>query len=253
MDLQEARREISLALVNQELLMVIGDCSVEYRGRAASRLPRGKRLCLIKGDHSFGIHQNRKLRPVNYMMGAAIASEIREGSLLLSARKAKPKEEIKAHFYSVDGVHRYALDDPSDLVLVGSERELSGELMKDLSFLEEGLRPVKAEVPLRKGTVDILGEDAQGRLVVIEVKRRKAEFDAVTQLERYMRQVEKMKGRQTRGILVAPDIGKAALELLEQYGLEYYRFDFDVDQPKARIKGVTKKQPTLREYLSHSK
>ena len=242
MDLQEARREISLALVNQELLMVIGDCSVEYNGRAASRLPRGKRLCLIKGDHSFGIHQNRKLRPVNYMMGAAIASEIREGSLLLSARKAKPKEEIKAHFYSVDGVHRYALDDPSDLVLVGS-----------LSFLEEGLRPVKAEVPLRKGTVDILGEDAQGRLVVIEVKRRKAEFDAVTQLERYMRQVEKMKGRQTRGILVAPDIGKAALELLEQYGLEYYRFDFDVDQPKARIKGVTKKQPTLREYLSHSK
>ncbi len=253
MDLQEARREISLALINQELLMVIGDCSVEYKGRAASKLPKGKRLCLIKGDRSFGIHQNRKLQPVNYMMGAAIAAEVKEGALLLSAKKTKPKEEIRAHFYTVEGLHRYALNDPSDLMLVGSERELSAQLMNDLSFLEEGLRPVKAEVPLRKGTVDILGEDAQGRLVVIEVKRRKAEFAAVTQLERYMRQVGKMKGRQTRGILVAPDIGKAALELLEQYGLEYYKFDFDVNQPRAQIRGVQKKQPTLREYLSHSK
>ncbi len=253
MDLTQARKEIAEAIHHQDLLMVIGDCHVEYQGRAASKLPLGKRLCLIKGDGSFGIHQNRKLRPVNYMMNAALASEVKEGLLVITARKPKPKEEIKAYFHTVEGLHRYAMDDPSDLMLVGSERELSAQLMNDLSFIEEGLKPIKSEVPSRNGTMDIVGEDAQGRLVVIEVKRRQADFDAVTQLERYMKKVAKMKGRETRGILVAPGISRNALELLEQYGLEYYKFEFDVDQPRVSIKGVQKKQPTLKEFISHSK
>ena len=249
MDLVHARKLVAEAIQNQEMLMVIGDCYVEYWGRAASKLPRGKRLCLIKGDGSFGIHQNKKLRPVNYMMDAAIASEVKDGCLLLSAKKAKPKEEIRVHFYAVDGVHRYAMDDREDVRLFGSERELSGQLMTDLSFIEPGLTPMKSEAPFRKGTVDILAEDGRGRLVVIEVKRRKAEFDAVTQLERYMKQVRKLKGRETRGLLIAPEISPHALELLEQSGLEFYQFDYEVGNPRATIKGVRKKQPTLSEYL----
>jgi len=249
MDLAQARKQIEEAIQAKEMLLVIGNCFVEYWGRAASKLPKGKRLCLIKGDNSFGIHQNRKLRPVNYMMNARIAVEEIDGALLLSARKQNPKEEIKAYFYRVDGLHRYEMDDPNDLRLFGSERELSDELMKDLTFLEPGLRPLKSEVPMRKGTVDIMAEDAEGRLVVVEVKRRKADFQSVSQLERYMKQVSKLKGRETRGILVAPDIGRNALELLEQSGLEFLKFDFEIGNPKATIRGVTKKQPTLAEYV----
>ena len=67
--------------------------------------------------------------------------------------------------------------------------------MQDLSFLEPGLKPLNQEEVFRKGVVDILAEDAKGRLVVIELKRRQADYNAVMQLQRYMKQVEKIKGK----------------------------------------------------------
>ncbi len=183
------------------------------------------------------------------MMNARISFEVTDGTLLLCAKKINPKEEIKVFFYSVDFLHSHKIDEPIDLRLFGSERELSDQLMNDLSFIEPGLKPLKKEDVFRKGIVDIIAEDAQKNLVVIEVKRRKADFAAVTQLARYMKQVEKLKNIKTRGLLVAPEITKAALELLENYGLEYFKFEFEIGNPSAKIKGVQKKQPTITEYL----
>lgn len=204
---------------------------------------------MIKGDNSFAIHQNRLLRPVNYMMNARIHFEVQDNAFVFSARKQKPKEEIKVYFYRIDDVHAHSMDAPADLRLFGSERELSDELMNDLSFIEPGLKPLKKEDVFRKGVVDIIAEDAKNNLVVVEVKRRKADFAAVTQLERYMKQVQRMKNKKTRGLLVAPDITKAAMELLENYGLEFFRLEFEIGNPKAKIKGAHKKQPTITEFL----
>ncbi len=204
---------------------------------------------MIKGDNSFAIHQNRLLRPVNYMMGAKIHFEVVDGALLLSAKKNSPKEEIKVFFYRIDAIHSHAMDLPADLRLFGSERELSDQLMNDLSFIEPGLKAIKKEDVFRKGIVDIIAEDAQSNLVVIEVKRREADFAAVMQLQRYMKQVEKIKNKKTRGILVAPDINKSAMELLENYGLEFFKLEFEIGNPSAKIKGVQKKQPMITEFL----
>jgi len=248
MQLEQAKELIEQAINRKELLMVVGNCFVEYWGRAASKLPKGKRLLLVKGDNSFAIHQNRLLRPTNYMLNAAIATELQDGTLVISAKKRKPKEEIKATFYRVDAVYSHEMDEKADLRLFGSERELSDELMQDLGFLEEGLKPLNKEEVFRKGIVDIMAEDKEGNLVIVEVKRRKADYSAVSQLQRYMKQVEKLKGRKTRGILVAPEIGKNALELLENYGLEFYSFDFEIGNPKAKIKGLQKKQKGIREF-----
>jgi len=249
MNLGQARRQIDEAISRKDMLMVIGDCYVEYWGRAASKLPRGKRLLLIKGDGSFAIHQNRLLRPANYMMGARIASELSDKALVLSARKIKPKETIKVEFFSVDGIHSYPMRESADLRLFGSERELSDELMQDLSFLEPGLKPLNKEEVFRKGIVDILAEDSDGNLVVVEVKRRQADYNAVMQLKRYMEQVRKIKGKNCRGILVAPEIGKNAHELLSQQGLEFYSFEFEIGNPKAKIKGLQKKQATIDKFF----
>jgi endonuclease len=247
--LQQAKKQIDEAIKKKEMTMIVGNCYVEYWGRAASKLPKGKRLLLIKGDNSFGIHQNRLLRPTNYMMNARIGTELQDSALLLSARKSNPKETIKAFFYRIDGIHSYEMDgENTDLRLFGSEKELSDQLMQDLSFLEPGLKPLNQEEVLRKGFVDILAEDAQGKLVVIELKRRKADYAAVEQLSRYMKQVEKLKGIETRGLLVAPEIGKHALELLESYGLEFFSIDFEIGNPKAKIKGIQKKQETLERF-----
>jgi len=249
MQLKQALSQIKAAIGRKDLIMVVGDCYVEYWGRAASKLPRGKRLLLIKGDSSFAIHQNRLLKPTNYMMGARIGAEIKDGAILLSARKLKPKETINVSLYSVEGIHSYPMDESADIRLFGSEKELSDELMQDLSFLEPGLKPLKQEDVFRKGVVDILAEDAKGRLVVIELKRRQADYNAVMQLKRYMQQVENIKGKETRGLLIAPSIGKNAYELLERNGCEFFSFDFEIGNPKAKIKGLQKKQETIDQFF----
>lgn len=251
MELEQAKKEIESAINRKELLLVIGKCFVEYFGRAASKLPKGKRLLLIKGDNSFAIHQNKLLRPTNYMMNARIACEMLEGTLILKASKLNPREIITVTFYSIDDVHVHEMQElkGDDIRLFGSEAELSKELMQDLSFIETGLKPLNQEEVFRKGIVDILAEDIEGNLVVVEVKRRKADYDAVTQLERYMKQVQNIKGKKTRGILVAPEIRKSALELLERSGLEFAKFEFEIGNPKAKIKGVQKKQKGINEYF----
>ena len=249
MELGQAYRQIHEAISRKDLLVVVGECYVEYWGRAASKLPRGKRLLLIKGDSSFAIHQNRLLRPTNYMMDARIAAELKDDSLVLSARKLKPKESITVTLYTVEGLHSYPMREQADLRLFGSERELSDQLMQDLSFLEPGLKPLNQEEVFRKGIVDILAEDAKGRLVVIELKRRQADYNAVMQLQRYMKQVEKIKGKETRGLLVAPSIGKNAYELLQRNGCEFFNFEFEIGNPKAKIKGLHKKQETIDKFF----
>ena len=119
--------------------------------------------------------------------------------------------------------------------------------MDDLSFLEPGLKPINQQQSFRKGVCDIIAEDRDGKLVVIELKRRQADYGAVTQLKRYVEQVEKIKGKQTRGILLAPDIRKNAMELLQSYGLEYFSYDFEVGE-RSKIKGIGKSQQKLGDY-----
>ncbi|MFH0954500.1 MAG: endonuclease NucS domain-containing protein [Candidatus Micrarchaeota archaeon] len=249
MELISVKQRIEAALHAKHLTNIVGECYVEYWGRAASKLPRGKRLLMLKGDGSVAIHQNRLLRPTNYMMNASIGCELLDNTLVITAKKLKPKESLKTIFYSVDDIQAYEMSENTDIRLFGSEKQLSDELMQDLSFLEPGLKPLNQEDVLRKGLVDILAEDSKKRLVVIELKRRQADFNAVQQLKRYMDQVKNMKNKETRGILIAPDIRKNAHELLERYGLEFFHLDFEIGNPKAKIKGLQKKQQTLFEAL----
>ncbi len=253
MELSQAKSVIEKAIEKKHLLCVVGNCFVEYWGRAASKLPRGKRMLVIKGDSSFAIHQNKNLRPANYMMNAGIAAELGNGTLVLSASKKKPAEKITVTFYGIEFAKAFDIRETSDLRLFGSEAELSRELMQDLSFIEPGLKPANQECPFKKGVIDILAEDSMKRLVVVEVKRRKADYKAVSQLYRYMKEVKKLKGRESRGILLAPDIQKRAKNLLEEYGLEFARLDFEIGNPKATIKGLEKSQCTLGGFINGRK
>jgi RecB family endonuclease NucS len=138
------------------------------------------------------------------------------------------------------------LPESNDLRLTGSEKELNDALMDDLSFLEPGLKPINQQQAFRKGICDIVAEDAKGRLVVIELKRRQADYSSVTQLKRYAEQVNKLKGIETRGILLAPSIRKSALELLKHYGLEYFSYDFEIGE-RSKIKGIGKSQMKIND------
>jgi endonuclease len=247
MKIENAQKKILDAIKQSNMCIVVGECYVEYEGRASSKLPKGKRMLLIKGDSSLAIHENRLIRPTNYMMGAKIACTlINNEALLVCAKKIKPKEKIEAWFYNIEDVINFDVPKTNDLRLVGSEKELNDALMDDLNFLEPGLKPINQQQVFRKGICDIIAEDSKGRLVVIELKRRQADYGAVTQLKRYMEQIEKIKGIETRGILLAPDIRKSARELLEGYGLEYFSYDFEIGE-RSKIKGIGKGQKKIGE------
>jgi RecB family endonuclease NucS len=252
MDLTQAKDEIIKAIHNQYMCFVVGECQVNYQGRAASKLPRGKRLLLIKADSSISIHENRLVRPTNYMTSGKTSCEIiqreENDELKIFSKKLKPqKETLNITFTKIQTVNSYDIPISNDLRLSGSEKELNQALMDDLSFLESGLKPINQQQVFRKGICDIIAEDADGKLVVIELKRREADYGSVTQLKRYVEQVEKMKGVSTRGILLAPEIRKSAMELLQSYNLEYLSYDFDVGQ-RSKIKGIGRSQKKLFEY-----
>ncbi len=247
--LAKAKEKLDSFLNSGKMIVVIGNCFVHYQGRAGSKLAEGNRMLLIKADNSFAIHQNTKLRPINYMMNAQSSTKIdsEKNCLVISAFKRKPKEKLEVFFNQIDFVQAFEIEREKELRLFGSERELSDLLMQDLSVLEKGLTALKKEQPLRKGIIDIIAEDKDKNLVVVEVKRRKADLNAVRQLYSYVKQVETIKGKKTRGIICAPLIGKPPMELLEKYGLEFCRLDYEIYNPKEEIKGLQKKQSTLTE------
>jgi len=252
MDFGEIKGQIDAGLLNKDLILIVGNCKVDYFGRATSKLPPGKRLVMIKGDGSISIHQNRLVRPTNYMMGSRIGSKISEESLTIYSNKTKPPEKLSVEFTEIHEIKRHEMEISNDLRLSGSERDLNEILMDDLSMIEPGLKPIDQQHHFRKGIADIIAQDKEGNFVVVELKRRQADFASVTQLHRYMKEVENMKNTKTRGILLAPDIRKNAKELLEQLGLEFSKLDFELmpnENKKAVIKGIEPKQQTLADHF----
>jgi len=250
-DFAQAKQEIDKALDNQQLLLVVGNCSVEYKGRAVSKLAEGDRLVIIKGDGSFLVHQNKNLAAINYQPPKGVVScTVEDNTLVLQATRRKPvKEQLKANFTAVYSVQAFPMKDDSSLKLYGSEKDLSNELMKDLEMIEKGLRPVKQESHVLKGYIDISAIDRNGNNVVIEVKRRNANLDAVSQLKRYVSEIAKIKDKKVRGILCAPGISSNALAFLEKEGFQFFKMEYEIHNPRAEIKGLQRKQKELKEFL----
>ena len=170
-----------------------------------------------------------------------------ETELKLSSIRRKPKEKIEVIFKTISFVSTHKMHDNQSIRLFGSENQLSELLLSDLHLIEKGLVPVKKEQVMKKGTVDIMAKDSHGRLVVIELKRRKAELNAVSQLSRYVEETKKLKNTQVRGILVAPEITPGAQKYLERENLEFFKLDFSIGNPSAKINGLESKQKTLFE------
>jgi hypothetical protein len=249
MEIEEAFKIAYRAIEMKENLIVVGDCSVKYHGRAASKLAAGERIVFIKQDGSFLVHQNKNLAAINYQPPKGVIScEMNDGMLILKAERRKPHEILEAVFTRVFFANSFVLKDDSNISVFGTEKNLSDLLMQDLDIIEEGLIPLKSESVLLKGHIDILAEDVKGNLVVIEIKRRTADLDGVSQLKRYVSEVSQRKDKKTRGILCAPSISPNALAFLEKEGFEYRKLEYEVSNPSAKIKGLHKKQSTMQDF-----
>jgi RecB family endonuclease NucS len=118
-----------------------------------------------------------------------------------------------------------SLVDSGEFSLYASEEDMHKAILLKPSLLEEGFKPISYEKKVDPGFVDVYGVDKNGKLVVVEVKRRTAGKEAAFQLAKYIDAIKGRADRKIRGILVAPNIAKDVQRLLATLGLEFKALD----------------------------
>ncbi|ELZ29840.1 hypothetical protein C474_12426 [Halogeometricum pallidum JCM 14848] len=205
------------------MVTMFGRCTVEYDGRATSSLGPGDRLVVCKPDGTILVHTDEKRKPVNWQPpGCTHRASVRDGRLRVRSERSTPTERLDVRFERLEQVSAYEVTDRSDLRLTGSEEDLRERILDDPALVEEGFVPRATERETAAGPVDIFGEDAEGRPLVVELKRRRVGPSAAGQLRRYVEAVDaEFPGEGVRGILVAPSVTDRTKELLDEKGLSF--------------------------------
>jgi hypothetical protein len=225
--LTEAAKLIEKAFAQRRTLIVAGTCHVHYVGRASSTLEAGERMLIIKADGSLLVHRPVGYEPVNWQSSGSIFHvQVRdESSLEVHAVRQKPRENVKITFTDVLMVSALSLDDSGEFLLYASEEDMHKAILLKPELLEDGFKPIGYEKKVEPGFVDVYGVDKDGRLVVVEVKRKTAGKEAVLQLARYIDAIKEKANRELRGVLVAPSLGKNVQRMLAAMGLEFKALD----------------------------
>jgi endonuclease len=208
---------------DKTMLLIIGDCLVDYHGRARSLLDWGERLILLKQDGSLLVHQPTQRDPVNWQpVGSTTEWTTQYGYLILKSRHTKPPEKMKIAFRHIKLIATTPLRDHATLVIAGMESDVVNDIVKDPNIIEPGLRIVKREKPVKTGSIDLYCLDKDHTPVIIEVKRSQATINAVHQLRMYVTDIKKdCKEPHVRGILAAPHIPDMVKKLLTEHHLEW--------------------------------
>lgn len=221
-NIEEAEKIVREALSQRKMLLVIGNCWVHYHGRASSKLEPGERVLVIKEDGSLLVHRSVGYEPVNWQPpGCIFHTKTSNKVLEIHAVRQKPPETVQVFFDKVYMASALNLRDTGEFALYASEEDMQKAILAEPSLLEEDFKPISFEKKVEPGFVDVYGIDKNGRLVVVEIKRRTAGKEAVLQLAKYIWAVKTRTNREVRGILVAPNIAKDTQRLLETLGLEF--------------------------------
>ena len=245
--LADAERLVKDALTQHKALLLVGDCWVEYVGRASSKLEAGERIVMIKDDGSVLVHRASGYEPVNWQPpGSVFQARLANDVLEVRAVRRQPRESVYIHFDRVFLVAALSLADVGEFSLFASEEDMQRAILAEPKLIEEGFKPISYEKHVDPGFVDVYGTDKEGRFVVVEIKRKTAGREAVLQLDKYVKAIRTMVNREVRGVLAAPNIAKGVQRLLASLGLDY-----QVLNPKkcAEILQRTKTKK-LAEYFS---
>ena len=224
--LAETETLIQRAFAHRSTLIVAGNCSVKYTGRASSTIETGERILIIKEDGALLVHRPVGYEPVNWQpAGSIFHVHVCENQLEIRGVRQKPRESVTLTFDSVFMVSSLNLLDSGEFVLNASEYDMHKAVLLKPSLLEEGFKPISYEKHIEPGFVDIYGVDKNGKLVVVEVKRKTAGKEAALQLARYIDAIKTKANRELRGVLAAPSLGKDVQRLLATLGLEFKALD----------------------------
>ncbi|HEY4674490.1 MAG TPA: endonuclease NucS [Candidatus Bathyarchaeia archaeon] len=223
---EEAEVAVKDAVSQHKMLLVVGNCWVDYVGRAKSKLEPGERMLIIKEDGSVLVHRSIGYEPVNWQPPGCIFSvHAKDGVLEIRAVRQKPHESVRVSFDRVYMVSAMSLADSGQFSLYASEEDMHKAVLLKPSLLEDGFKPISYEKKVEPGFVDVYGVDKNGRLVVVEIKRKTAGKEAAFQLAKYIDAIRSKADREVRGILAAPDIAKNVQRLLATLGLEFKALD----------------------------
>ena len=232
---EETKLLVDSAVSSEAILTIFARCRVHYDGRAKSELGPGDRIIIVKPDGSFLIHQREKREPVNWQPpGSVVRLELRNKPVLVSVRR-KPRETLEVELDEIYLITVFHAEDYEELALTGSEAEMAELIFENPGVIEPGFKPLHREKPIRHGIVDVLGVDKDGNIVVLELKRRRADLHAVSQLKRYVETLRE-EHESVRGILVAPSLTSGARRLLEKENLEFRKLEPPKRKGKSRGK-----------------
>ena len=242
-ELTEAAAAIEKALAQRRTLIVAGTCKVLYSGRAKSTLEPGERILIIKEDGSLLVHRPVGYEPVNWQpSGSVFHVQTKADAVEVHAVRQKPRENVRVIFQVVFMVSALSLNDAGEFSLYATEKDMHKAILLKPSLLEVGFKPISYEKKVEPGFVDVYGVDKEGRLVVVEVKRKTAGKEAVLQLAKYIEAIKGKADRELRGVLVAPSLGKDVQRMLVTLGLEFKALD-----PKKCAKVLKKSETTKLE------
>jgi hypothetical protein len=212
------------AWYERDVRLVVADCSVEYSGRLGARLPRARRLIMLKADGSIAIHADAKAyKPLNWMSPPCAVRES-EGRIECSTPSG---ETLVIELHEVLHDHAVDLGDDPGLAKDGVEAELQELLAKRVAALRDDFKLVRREFPTDIGPVDLLCRDGDDRAVVVEVKRV-GEIAGVEQLLRYQERLDLDPAlAPTRGMLVATRIKPQARVFAESRGIACVEIDLE--------------------------
>jgi RecB family endonuclease NucS len=212
---------------DKTFLQIIGDCMIDYKGRARSFLDWGERIVMIKQDGAVLAHQPTMRVPINWQPAGSISDfSINKDKLIIKSRSSKPAEKMKIAFRSIKMVFVDQFKDNAKLVITGLETDFVNEIVKDPEIIEEGLRVSKREKHVKSGMIDLFCYDKEHTPVVIEAKRSLGSISAVQQLRMYVSDIKRdIDIANVRGILCAPKIPDMVKKLLADYGLEWHEVE----------------------------
>jgi RecB family endonuclease NucS len=217
--------------------VLVARCSIGYSGRLTTRLASGDRIIIFKDDGSVCVHGPKGFKPINYMSGP---TALTEADGLISVRRPETGEVLLIEIEQVISDATHGLEDTAVLEREGRELAPHAQRERSPDLIEAGLEILERERSTDVGPVDFLAKDAQGRIVLVEVKRVKAVVAAVEQVVRYREHIEKDAAYAgARALVVAPEFAPQARKLAERRNVECVTLDV------AALYAGTEHDPTL--------
>lgn len=220
--LDEAFDAVKYGISHKKMVIIAGDCTVEYEGRASSSLSPGERLAIFKPDGSALIHRPKDYSPVNWQPpGSLFQTKLERNKLVIRVYRKKDHEVLEVTFNNLKMVSVMGLRDVGEFSLYATESDMQQAILIQPSLVENDFRPISSERAVDPGFIDIMGVDKENILTIIEIKRLKATKKDAMQLKKYMDVIHVDKKRKVRAILVAPSLAEGAQEVLVSLGYEF--------------------------------